>query len=150
MGKLLWGLKPCPCPWACWVGWGSKVARPAVLAAFQPVGCAPEVLSAPLPSPSQSSAFSFSFLYVSAFQNCHPLTVEYSSKGRSLNPLVAIRNVLTKAASVADGEATKLRSLSEGRAWTVLWSKDTFKLTASLVLNYVYKEICYYLSPNSV
>lgn len=57
-----------------------------------------------LPS-SLSSAFSFSFLYVSAFQNCHPLTVEHSNKVLSLKPHVAIRNVLTTAAGVADGEA---------------------------------------------
>lgn len=80
---------------------------------------APEVPLAPLSSPL-SSAFTFSFLYVSAFQNCHLLTVEHSSKVLSLKPHVAIRKVLTTAAGVADGEATKLRGLSECRAWTVL------------------------------
>lgn len=38
-GQLLWDLKPDPCPWGCGMGWGSEVAKPAVPAALQPVGC---------------------------------------------------------------------------------------------------------------
>lgn len=90
--------------------WGSEVAGPAVPAALQPAG-APKELPGPLPSPSLSSAFSFS-LCVSAFPNCHLLTVEHSGKGAFFEAPCASRNVLTEAAGVADGEATKLRSLN--------------------------------------
>ncbi|KAI1241095.1 hypothetical protein IHE44_0009557 [Lamprotornis superbus] len=43
-GQLLWGLKPYPCPWGCWVGWGSEVAEPAAPAALRPAGCPKAIL----------------------------------------------------------------------------------------------------------
>lgn len=154
-GELLRSLEPYPFPWD---GWWDGVQGGRAQFCQHPPACGvpwhPRVLPAPAlpPAPSLSSPLPFSPSSSVSLSSRHVTHEPWSiwAKTLSFNPLVTIRNMLTKPAVLADGEAMKSRSLDAEYRLFRDWKTSLNRQSGSPMANYVYKEILHCLSPNSV